>query len=86
MVGSSGTTTDWFDQDTLGCAVAQGDAVTVNLAEDRSGAGDLGNEGGLTEPHLTDTLAKFGVAGQFADPAQGASRELAEREAGVGFG
>ncbi len=75
-----------FHEDAAGGVVIEGQTGAVHQAEARRRAGNLRDQGGLTETHLADPLAETFVSGQAANPAGETSGELAERHVGLGAG
>jgi hypothetical protein len=60
--------------------MTQREARAVHLAENRGVTGNLGDQRGFAETHLSHPLAEIVVAAQFAHATRRASGELAERK------
>ncbi|HXN35226.1 MAG TPA: hypothetical protein VN877_03590 [Opitutaceae bacterium] len=69
---------DSLDQDPARGAVAEGDAGSVDLTEDGAAPGNLGHKRRLTESHLPDPLAEFGIPIDPAHATGRAGRQLAQ--------
>ncbi len=69
--------TELLDDDAPGRAVAEGNTGPVDLANERSRTSHFGDEGRFAEAHFAHSLAKIRFSGQFADPTQGPSGQLA---------
>ena len=59
--------------------MAERDACTAYLANNRAGAGNFCDAGGFAEAHLANALAKISIAGQAAHPTRRTRIELAQR-------
>ena len=77
------TPSRWLNQNPHGSGMAESYACAVDLADKRSGSADFGNVSGLAETHFTDSLAKVGIAREFADTSHRAGGKLAERQRGI---
>lgn len=80
----SGSEAVGLDQDVGGGGVAEREPATVDHTNKRTASADLGHEGALSKPHLTNALAKRKVAADREHAARLARRELAERQ-GLGM-
>lgn len=70
-----------LNEDLAGGAVTEGNAIAIDLADDRRAAGHLGHQGGFTEAEFAHPLAKMPLPCQLAHATGRASRQLAKRKA-----
>ncbi len=70
----------WLDQNGCGSVVAEGETAAIYHADKGAASADLGYKSTFAKPHLTNTLAKGGSAGEGAHTARAAGGQLAERQ------
>jgi hypothetical protein len=81
LIGGSIASTPAYllDENAFGGGVAKREPSSIDLTKDGAVARNFCDERLFAESHLTNSLAEFRRTGQFADPTERSSRQLAQR-------